>query len=67
MEMFLTPLLMLYIFHSLFVLQEYVQIVVASTIETHFWLALLLKKGYQYQKLCKAFYEFYRRQSELSV
>ena len=33
-----------------------------STIETH-----LLKQGYRYHKLCKAFSKFYYRQSELIV
>ena len=37
MEMFFAPLPMVYIFHNLFVLQEYVLMLMISTTETNFW------------------------------
>ena len=63
--MFLTPLPT---FRNLFVLQEYVLILMHSTIETQFLTSKLLKQGYRYHKLCKVFFsKFYYRHSELIV
>ena len=51
---------MVYIFRSLFVLREYVLMLVTSTKD-----AKLLKQGYRYNKIRKL--RFYHRQSELIV
>ena len=59
MEMFLALLPMAYIFLSLFVLQECVL--------NLFLTAKLLKQGYRYHKMRKAFSKFYHRHSELIV
>ena len=67
MEMFLAPLPMAYIFLSLFVLQECVLMLMASTTKNLFLTAKLLKQGYRYHKIRKAFSKFYHRHSELIV
>ena len=59
MEMFLTLLPMLYTFCYVFVLQKYVQISMTSTTETHYFTSKLIKQGYRYHKLRKAFSKFY--------
>ena len=58
MEMFLAPLPMVYTFRNLFVLREYVLMLMTSK---------LLKQGYRYHKLCKALSKSYYRHSELIV
>ena len=65
MEMFLAPLPIVYIFLSLFVLQEYVLMLMTSSTESNFLTAKLLKQGYRYHKFRKAFSKFYHRHSEL--
>ena len=55
MEMFLTPLFIVYIFLSLFVFQEYVLMLMNSTTETYFWLPKLVKQVYRYHKIEKHF------------
>ena len=67
MEMFHAPLPMVYIFLSLFVLLECVLRLMTSTTETYFLTAKLLKQGYIYHKIRKAFSKFYHRHSELIV
>ena len=67
MEMFLAPLPIVYIFLSLFVLQEYVLMLTTSSTETNFLTDKLLKQGYRYHKIRKAFSKFYHRHSELNV
>ena len=67
MEMFLAPLPMVYIFLSLFGLLECVLMLMTSTKETYFLNAKLLKQGYRYNKIRKAFSKFYHRHSELIV
>ena len=67
MEMFLALLPTVYIFLSLFVLLEYVLMLMTSTTETYFLTAKLLKQGYRYHKIRKAFSKFYHRHSELIV
>ena len=62
MEMFLTPLPMVYIFRNLFVLRECFLILM-----TLFLTAKLLKQGYRYHKIRKAFSKLYHRDSELIV
>ena len=66
MEMFLAPLPMVYIFLSLFVLLEcsYVDDFNNRNI---FLTAKLLKEGWRYHKIRKAFSVFYYRHSELIV
>ena len=64
MEMFFAPLPMVYIFLNLFVLLECVLMLMTSTTET-FLTAKLLKQGYRYHKIRKAFSKFYHRNSEL--
>ena len=66
MEMFLALLPMVYIFLSLFVLLEYVLMLMTSTTETYLT-AKLLKQGYRYHKIRKAFTKFYHRHSEIIV
>ena len=66
MEMFLALLPTVYIFLSLFVLLECV-LMMTSTTETYFLTAKLLKQGYRYHKILKAFSKFYHRHSELIV
>ena len=63
MEVFLAPLPMVYICLSLSVLLECVLMLRTSTTET----AKLLKQGYRYHKIRKAFSKFYCRHSELIV
>ena len=58
---------MVYTFRNLFGLQEYVLMLMTSTIETFFLIFKLLKQGYRYHKLHKAFSKFYYRHSELIV
>ena len=63
MEMFLALLPVVYIFLSLFVLLECV-----LRQKRHLFLtAKLLKQGYRYYKIRKAFSKFYHRHSELIV
>ena len=64
MEKFLTPLPMVYTFRncSWFVWKNVDDFKNRNT----FWL-LLLKQGYRYHKLCKAFSKFYYRHSDLIV
>ena len=66
MEMFLALLPMEYISLSLSVLLECVLMLMTSTTET-FLTAKLLKQGYRYHKIRKAFSKFYHRHSELIV
>ena len=56
-EMFLSPLPMVYIFLSFFVMLECVLMLMNSTTE----------QGYRYHKIRKAFSKFYHRHSELIV
>ena len=66
--MFLAPHLMMYIFQSLFLLQDYVLDNVSDfNNKKQFLTAKLQKQGYQYQKLSKAFSKFYCRLSELII
>ena len=67
MEMFLAPLPLAYIFLSLFVLQKCVLILMTSTTLNKYLTAKLLKQGYRYYKIRKAFSKFYHRYSELIV
>ena len=67
MEMFIALLPMVYIFLSLFVLLECVLMLMTSTTETYSFTAKLLKQGYRYHKIRKAFSKFYHRHSELIV
>ena len=68
MEMFLALLPMVYIFLSLFVLRECVLMLMTSTTNRNLFLtAKLLKHGYRYHKVRKAFSKFYHRHSELIV
>ena len=64
--MFLALLPMVYIFLSLFVLLECVLMLMTSTTNL-FLTAKLLKQGYRYHKIRKAFSKFYYRHSELIV
>ena len=66
MEMFLAPLLMVYILPILFVLKECVLMLMTSRTETYLT-AKLLKQGSRYNKIRKAFSKFYHRHSELIV
>ena len=65
MEMFLALLPMVYIFLSLFVLLECALMLMTSTTKNLFLTAKLLKQGYRYHKIRKAFSKFYYRHSEL--
>ena len=65
MEMFLALLPMVYIFLSLFALQECVLDYLCK--RNLFLTAKLLKQGYRYHKIRKAFSKFYLRHSELFV
>ena len=49
------------------VLREYDLMLMISTTETYFLTAKLLKQGYQYHKIRKAFSKFNHRHSELIV
>ena len=51
MKMLLAPLLMVYIFRSLFVLREYVLMLVISIKKNHFLTEKLLIQGYQYDSI----------------
>ena len=66
MEMFPAHLSLVYIFLSLFALQECVLMVMTSTTET-FLTAKLLNQGYRYHKFRKVFSKFYHRHSDLIV
>ena len=66
MEMSLNLLSMVYIFRSLIVLRERVLMLMTSTTET-FLTAKLLRQGYRYHKIQRAFSKFYHRHSELIV
>ena len=68
MEMFLAPLPMVYTFRnwSWFVLQECCNVDDYNNRNT-FFTSKLLKQGYSYHKLCKAFSKFYYRHSKLIV
>ena len=68
MEMFLSHLTIVYIFHNLFVLWEYVLILIIEFNNRNQVLTVkLLKQGYQYHKLHKAFSKFYNIRSELII
>ena len=67
MEMFLAPLPMAYIFLSLLVLQECVLMLMNFDNRNLILTAKLLKQGYRYHKIRKAFSKFYHRHSELIV
>ena len=56
---------MVYTFRNLFVLQEYVLMLMTSTTETNCLTFKLLKHGYRYHKLRKAFSKFYYRHSRV--
>ena len=66
METFLAPLPMVYTFHNSFDLQQYVLMLMTSTIET-LLTSKSLKPGCRYHKLHKAISQFYYRHSELIV
>ena len=66
MEIFPAHLPMVYIFLSLFALQECVLMVMTSTTEP-FLTAKLLKQGLRYHKFGKVFSKFYHRHSKLIV
>ena len=66
MEMFLALLPMVYIFLSLFVLLECSNVDYFNNTNL-FLTAKLLKQGYRYHKIRKAFSKFYHRHSELIV
>ena len=55
MEMFLAPLHMVYTFRNVFVLHEYVLMMMTSTIEKKLT-SKLQKRGYRFHKLCKVFF-----------
>ena len=55
MEMFIAHLPLVYTFRYVFVLQDYVLMLMTSTIETHLT-SKLLKQDYQYHELHKAFF-----------
>ena len=67
MEMFLTLLPMVYIFLSLFVFARVCSNVDDFNNRNLFLTAKLLKQGYRYHKVRKAFSKFYHRHSELVV
>ena len=54
-EMFHAPLAMVYTFCKLFVLREYVLMLVTSTNRNKFLTSKILKQGYQCHKLLKSF------------
>ena len=58
---------MVYIFLSLFVLLEFALLLVNFNNRNLFLTAKLLKQGYRYHKIQKAFYKFHHRHSELIV
>ena len=58
---------MVYMYLSIFVLLECVLMLMTSTKETYFLIGKLLKQGYRYHKIQKAFSKFYHRHSELIV
>ena len=62
MEMFLAHFPMVHIFLSLFALQECIRMLM-----NQFLTAQLLKQGYRFHKIRKAFSKFYHRHSELNV
>ena len=61
MKMILTLIPMVYVFPSLFVLQESALMLVTLTIETKYLTAMLLKQCYKYLKLHRVFSQFYHR------
>ena len=67
MEMFLAPLPMVYIFHSSFVLLRVCLIVDDFNNRNLFLTAKLVKQGFRYHKIQKAFLKFYHRHPELIV
>ena len=67
MEMVLAPLPMVYIFLSLFVLLEFVLMLVTSTTKNLFLTAKLLKQGNIFYIIRKVFSKFYHRHWELIV
>ena len=67
MEIVFAALPMVYKFRNLFVLRECVLMLMTSTTETYFLTAKLLKQGYRYHKIQKAFSKYYQRHSELIV
>ena len=66
MEMFLAPLPMVYIFLSLYVLLICVLMLMTTT-KKLILTAKLLKQGYRFHKIRKAFSKFYHRHSEVPV
>ena len=66
MEMFLSSLPMVYLFLSLFVLLYCVLMLMTSTKQL-ILTAMLLKQGYRYHIIQKAFSKFYHSYSELIV
>ena len=67
MEMSLAPLPMVYTFHNLFVCVGVCSNVGDFNNRNTFLTSKLLKQGYQYHKLRKAFSKLYYRHSELIV
>ena len=67
MEMFLVPLPMVYICLSLFCFAKVSSNVNGFNNRNLFLTAKLLKQGYRYHKIQKAFSKFYHRHSELIV
>ena len=67
MDIVLTFLPMVYTFRNLYILQEYVLMLMTSSTETNFLTTKLLKLGYPYHKLSKAFSKFYYLHSDLIV
>ena len=65
--MFFPPLPRMYTFRNSFILQEYVLKLMTSTTKTFFLTSKLIKQGYRYHKLHKAFSKSYNRDSELIV
>ena len=62
MGMFLAPIPMEYTFRNLFILQEY-----DFNNRNKFMTSYLLKQGYRYHKLRKAFSKYYYQHSEMIV
>ena len=67
MEVFLSPLPMVYIFRSLFIFASECSNVDDFNNRNLFLTAKLLKHGYRYHKIRKAFSKYYHRHSELIV
>ena len=67
MEMFLAPLPMVHTFRNLFVLREYVLMMMTSTKETNFRVLIYQNKSIDTINFVKLFSKFYNRHSELNV